>query len=384
MNKKIQHKQMYFFLALSTIAVSVGFQGWTTLLNNFSVQSANISGYQMGIIQSLREVPGFLTLLVIYALLIISEKRIVALGLLIMGLGICSVGYFPSFYGIIFTTLIMSIGFHYGQAMSNSLSLQAFDKQEAPIVLGRLNSISAVCSIGIGIVIYLMAQFLKFKPMFLILGAVPVIVGIIQLIVSPNTDHLAKQKKKMVFRKKYWLFYVLTFLDGARRQISVAFAIFLLVDKFHYTLTMVTILFVVNNVVNYVAGKKIGKLVNIFGEQKVLGMDYISLTIVCLVYAFSHSGILVGAMYIMDNIFYNASVGISTFFQKIASKEDIASSTSVGFTINHIAAVVIPFIGGVLWLLHYRYVFFGAAFIAVISLIASQLIGKELKKHRVD
>ena len=51
----------------------------------------------------------------------------------------------------------------------------------------------------------------------------------------------------MVFRKRYWLYYGLTFMAGARRQIFIAFAVFLLVKKFSYTVSDVAALFLLNN-----------------------------------------------------------------------------------------------------------------------------------------
>jgi len=380
-NTPIQNKKMYLFLALSMVAVAIGFQGWTILINNFAVNVVHVNGFQMGAIQSLREVPGLLSFLAIYLLLMMTEKRIVALGMLVMGLGICLVGYFPTYYGIIFTTLIMSFGFHYSQAMSSSLSIQAFDKKEAPVVLGKLNSVAAISSILVSIAIFGLTFVMGYKSMFILLGFIPIIFGFGLLFFAPKTKEMSKQKKKIVLKKKYWLFYLLTFLDGARRQIFIAFAIFLLVDKFHYSLAAVTILFIFNNLVNYFVGNRIGKLVNVFGERKVLTLSYAFLIVVFLIYAFTSSGLIAGLMYIIDNIFFNASVGISTFFQKIATKEDIAASTTVGFTINHIAAVVLPLVGGLLWLFHYRWVFIGAAIIAVISLVATQYINREIKKN---
>jgi hypothetical protein len=47
---------------------------------------------------------------------------------------------------------------------------------------------------------------------------------------------------------------------------------------------------------------------------------------------------------------------------------------AVGFTINHIAAVVLPAVGGLLWIIDYRIPFIFGAFLSMISLIAVQQI----------
>ena len=133
-------RRMYLFLLVTTIASQVGMQGWVTLINNFAVETAGFSAFDMGLAQSIREVPGFLSLLVIYLLLIMTEHRAAALAILVLGLGISITGFLPSFWGIVFTTLIMSTGFHYFEPLNQSLSLQYFSLDMAPVVLGRLRA----------------------------------------------------------------------------------------------------------------------------------------------------------------------------------------------------------------------------------------------------
>ena len=178
----------------------------------------------------------------------------------------------------------------------------------------------------------------------------------------------------MILRKRYWLFYFLTFMAGARRQIFMAFAVFLMVKRFEFSIQEVTILFVVNNLINYFVAPLIGKSINRFGERKVLSMEYASLIIVFLAYAFVDSRLIVAVLYILDHIFFGFSMAIRTYFQKVVDPRDIAPSMAVGFTINHIAAVVLPALGGMLWMLNYRIPFIAGACMSAISLMAVQLI----------
>jgi predicted MFS family arabinose efflux permease len=182
----------------------------------------------------------------------------------------------------------------------------------------------------------------------------------------------------MVLRKKYWLFYCLSLLAGSRRQIFVAFAVFLLVKRFEFSVQEVTILFVVNNLIGFVVNPLIGKAVNRFGERAVLSLEYATLVVVFLAYAYTDSKIVVACMYILDHLVFNFAMAIRTFFQKIADPKDIAPSMAVGFTINHAAAVLIPALGGMLWLLDYRIVFVAGTGLALISLALCQLIPDQL------
>jgi MFS family permease len=176
----------------------------------------------------------------------------------------------------------------------------------------------------------------------------------------------------MFLRRKYSLFYILTFLSGARRQIFVVFSILLLVQVFHFSVRDMTLLFIVNNIVAYILNSLIGKAINRFGERFISSIEYSGVIVIFLVYAFSTSKNVVMLMYIFDNILYNFDVAIRTYFQKVANPADIASTMSVGFTINHIAAVFLPALGGYFWMIDYRIPFIAGSALGVVSLVAAQ------------
>ncbi|MCK5075193.1 MAG: MFS transporter [Calditrichia bacterium] len=369
-NKSYQNKissitsnPMYYYLFILTIAATVGLQGWRTLFNNYAVEVCDLNGYHIGVIQSFREIPGFLALLVIYILLILKEHVLSAISIVILGAGLFITGFLPSFYGLVLSTLIMSVGFHYFETTNQSLTLQYFNKLETPIVFGRLRSYGALGNVLIGGIIWVLSQYLPYKEIFIIIGTIIMGLGIWALSKDPSNEDIPIQKKKMVFKKKYWLFYILTLLSGARRQIFIVFSVFLMVKIYSFSVQTITIIFVVNNIINYFVLPIIAKWINIYGEKKLLALEYGSLIFIFLAYAFIHSEIIVIVLYIMDHLFFNFSIAIKTYFQKIGDKEDIAPSMAVGFTINHIAAVVIPTFGGLLWLINYKIPFvIGAVF----------------------
>ena len=366
--------KMYRYLVVLTIASTIGLESWLTLFNNFAVEVVALEGNQIGLIQSVREIPGFLSLLVVFALLVIREHRLSALTIIILGLGMGLTGLLPSFSGLIFSTLIMSFGFHYFDTTCGSLTLQYFDEKTSPWVFGKLTSLASITNIGVGILIYCTALLLNFMQIYLLIGSLILAAGLWGLFQDPTKSDLIPQHRKMIFRKKYWLYYFLTFMAGARRQIFMAFAIFLMVKKFQFSVQEVTTLFVINNVINYFLCPLIGKSIIRFGERKILSLEYVSLIPIFLAYATAQSKILIMILYILDQVFYNFHIAIQTYFQKIGSPKDIASSISVSFTINHIAAVFLPAIGGMLWMIDYRIPFIGGAIFSLISLIAVQKI----------
>ncbi len=382
MIKEIRKNPMYFYLLFLTLATYGAFQAWRTMYNNFAVDVVGINGFQTGVIQSIREVPGFLALLVIYLLLIFKEQRLAAISVLLTGLGVALAGVLPSYGGLIVTTLIMSVGFHYYETVYQSLTLQHFNKKEAPIVFGRFKSFAALSNIIIGGIIWLSSQYFDLSWHFMVFGGIVFVIGVIAVLRKPTKTNVPSQQKKMVLRKEYWLFYTLNFLGGARRQIFVVFAVFMLVDRYDFTIKEIALLFIANNVITYFVAPLVAKAINRFGERLVLSVEYISLFFVFLGYAFIENRMAIASLYVVDHIFFSAAMAINTYFQKTGRTEDIAPSMAVGFTINHISAVVIPVIGGALWMLNWRIPFIAGAVITLVSLFFVQKI--RLPDAKVD
>ncbi len=365
---------MFRFLMVLTISSTIGLQAWMMLFNNFAVEQVHLTGEQVGMIQSVREIPGFLTLLAVFVMLVIKEHRLSAISILLLGTGLAITGFFPSYAGLMLTTVLMSFGFHYYETTNQSLTLQYFDKHQSPLIFGRLRSIAAASSIGIGIFILLISRLLSFKGTYLSVGGLIVAAGLWALTRNPVDKNIVPQHKRMIFKKKYWLYYFLTFMAGARRQIFMAFAVLLLVRKFNFSVQEVTALFVINNIINYFLSPMVGKSIVRFGERKVLSLEYFSLFFIFLAYAVVDSKIVVSVLYILDHVFFNFAIAIRTYFQKVGDPKDIAPSMAVGFTINHIAAVFLPALGGILWMVDYKIPFLAGAGMSLVSLAAVQKI----------
>lgn len=381
MLKEIKKNPMYPFLMVLVLSAMMGFQGWRSLLNNFAVEEAGINGFEIGVIQSFREVPGFLVFLVVFVLLLIKEHRLASFSIIILGVGISLAGFYPSFIGLTLTTVLMSVGFHYFETTNKSLTLQYFDTKQSPVMMAHLRSYGALGNITIGAVVWILTGFVSYTTSFLVIGIIVIVAGVTTLFMNPVKKDVAIQKKKLVLKKKYWLYYVLNLLSGARRQIFVVFAVFLLVEKYQYSVKEIVVLFILNNILGYFINPIIGKSINKYGERKVLSFEYIGLFLVFSGYAFIDNRFIIGVLYLIDHIFFNFAIGINTYLQKITDSEDIAPSTSVGFAINHITAVFIPVIGGLVWVYDYTIPFIAGAILSILSLFFVQKISVS-KIHR--
>ncbi len=355
-------------------AAPFSFAIWMALLNNFTVEIAGFTGKEIGMLQSIREIPGLLAFTAIFVLLLLREQILAILSLIILGIFVGITGYFTSEYALYATTLMMSIGFHYYETMQMSLTLQWIDKSQAPKTMGKQISAKSIASIMAYALLWLAAKYtsIPYEILFAIGGGVTVIIAIFIWLAFPHIDAHEVQHKKIILRKRYWLFYSLTFMGGARRQIFVVFAGFLLVTKFDYSVENISGLLLINYIVTSWFAPKLGTIIIKWGERNALIFEYIGLIFVFLGYALTQDVQVATALYVVDHLFFSFAIAQKSYLQKIADVQDIASTSSVSFSINHIAAVVIPLLFGVyLWPISPSLVFYVGAGMAFVSLVLS-------------
>ena len=364
------------FLYLFSAAVPLSFATWQALINNFAIEQVSFTGVEIGILQSLREVPGFIAFGVIFLLLIMREQTIAFLALIALGIGTALTGYLPTVMGLYFTTVLMSMGYHYAETIQQSLTLQLIDKQQLPLVMGRQIAIGAFTGLFAFAVLFLMVDFLDlgYELIYLLAGGATVAIAIMMAFKFPHFKGEAEQHKKIVIRKRYWLYYLLTFLSGARRQIFVVFAGFLMVEKFHFSVGEMSMLFLINGVLTIYLAPRIGRLVNYWGEKRTLTLEYAGLVVIFSCYAFAEPAVFACLLYIIDHIFFAMAIALKSYLKKIADPADMAATAGVSFSINHIAAVILPFVLGLLWIVSPPLVFLSGSVIALMSLVLSQMI----------
>ncbi|WP_367359006.1 MFS transporter [Syntrophus buswellii] len=369
-----KEKPMYTYLMVLVICASAGLQGWMALFTNFAKEVVGVNGFQIGVAQAVREIPGFLTFMVMYVLLIMKEHRLSAWSVVLLGIGIGATGYFPTFPGMLMVTVIMSVGFHFFETTNKSLTVQYFDRRDAPVVFARLRGYGALANIAVGTIVWGLSFLLPYHLNFLLLGIFISSAGIYMLSKNPVQEHGLQRQNKLVLRRKYWLYYVLNFLSGARRQIFIVFAVFLLVEKYRLSVSTIAGIYVLNYTLTYLTNRYISRAINVYGERVVLSLESASLFILFLGYALIENAWVAVVLYILDSIFFNFAIGLNTYLQKTADPGDLAQSTAIGFTINHISAVVIPLLGGSLWLLNWKLPFIIGAGLTLVSLYFTQKI----------
>ncbi len=363
-------------LMLMAATMQLGFASWNSLMNNFAVDALAFTGREIGIQQSIREIPGFLSFAAVFLLFAMREQTLAMVSLLLLGGGVAATGYFPTALGFYFTTFIGSVGFHYYETMHQSLTLQWLPKKTAPITMGKIIKVAAFSQLVAYGLVFLTSKYLQlpFTTIFLLFGGLTALAVFGMIVLFPTYPEGVPQHKKLIVRKRYWLYYALTFMGGARRQIFLVFASFMMVQRFGYAIHEVASLFIVNGLVSMWLAPKIGVLITRIGERRTLTLEYCGLIIVFTAYAFVQNAWLAAALFVIDHAFFAMAIAQKTYFQKIADPADIAPTTGVAFTINHIAAVVIPIVFGLLWLINPAAVFLAGAGMAGVSFILARLV----------
>ncbi|MBX2867707.1 MAG: MFS transporter [Acidiferrobacterales bacterium] len=377
-------KSPEMLLMVMASAVPLSFATWSAMINNFTIEVAGFSGKEFGILQSIREVPGFLAFAVIFFLIFIREQSLAMVSLLVMGIGTALTGYLPTVVGLYCTTLLMSFGFHYYETLQNSLSLQWLEKDRTAIALGRMLAVGSFTSLIAFALIYGGLQFftLSYHSILLAGGGASVLLALIAWVCFPKFHSKYEQHKRLILRKRYWLYYALVFFSGARRQIFIVFAGFMMVEKFGFSAANLTLLFLINCAINIWLAPLIGKMVFKWGDRQSLIFEYVGLMIIFTSYAFvTHAG-LAAILYVLDHLFFALAIAIKTYFQKIADPQEIASTAGVAFTINHIAAVILPAALGLVWLTSPQLVFLTGTAFAACSLILAMLIPNHPEQGR--
>lgn len=366
-------------LMIMAAAMQLSFAAWWNLMNNFAVHELAFTGREIGIQQSIREIPGFLAFTAIYVLLVMREQTLAYVSLALLGVGVAATGYFPTAWGFYLTTLVMSVGFHYYETMNQSLSLQWLPKEKAAAGMGKIIAVGAFAQlVAYGLIFVAWKTFeLSFSTVFLFAGLLTLCVVGFLIIAFPQFREGVPQRKSLVLRKRYWLYYALTFMGGARRQIFTVFAGFLMVERFGYDVHEVAGLFLINGVFSMILAPKIGSWIGRVGERTALTVEYIGLIGVFATYAFVTNATLAGALYVIDHAFFAIAIAMKTYFQKIADPADIAPTAGVAFTINHIAAVVIPVVFGLVWLVSPAAVFLIGAGMAFVSLVLARMVPRD-------
>jgi hypothetical protein len=362
------------FTAL-TFLFSFGFAVYSGVFQNFLRDVMHSNALGLGTLESLREIPGLLAAITAGTLVALAESRVSGLGLLITAVGIGATGLVPHFAGLIGITVFWSIGFHLYAAMSPAITLALAKGEEGGRHLGRMAGVGSIATLaGLGTA-YGAAQLfpkLDYNVYFVTAGVAILAAAVLCMGLSTHAE--GAPRARIILRREYSLFYLLTFLEGCRRQIFSIFASFALILVYHVPLRHMLALQFVNSILIAITAPRIGRLIDKTGEKGPLTFYSIGLIAVFLGYAcFENVGALY-ALFLLDNVLFSFGVGFTTYLHRIVRPNELTPCLSMGVTMNHIAAVTVPVGGAWLWVHFHNYhvPFWVGVTVAAISLTANR------------
>ncbi len=358
-------------IALNTFALFFGFIVWRVIFNNFAKEVLDITPTQIGIIQSVREIPGLLGFMVGALALYLAEVKIATLSIVLSGLGLMLVGRADSVFMLGVGTLVMSVGFHSFLSSNNALLLHFIKTKESGKAQGKIKSIESIAGVVATICVLVATLFFGYREVLTFFGALVTLVGI-YFTFTLRDNRAKEEERKVSLKKKYSLYYFLSFLRGCRRHIFTTFAIFLLVANYQISISSAALLFFISNAVTIYTNSLMGNLVEKWGERIVLAGSSFLLIFIFSGYAYISWLPLLAVFFVLDNILFGSSIALYSYARKISDKSDLTSCISFSVTANHISAVILPILGGVIWeLLGFRATFLFGATIVFIDMLFS-------------
>jgi len=364
----------WVLFASLTFCFSFGFAVYNGIFQNFIREVLQVSPSQLGVLESLREVPGLLTAFIAGTLAAFAEPRLAGLALMVCALGIGATGTAGNFWTLVAINVFWSTGFHLWSSVSPAITLSLAGGREGGRHLGRM---SAVGSIAVLVALgsaRLFKEYLSYKVLFLIAGAT---IGVAAVVAFMLSAHAASgERQPIILRRDYSLYYILTFLEGCRRQIFSTFASYVLILVYNTPVQTMLSLAFLNASLGVIAAPTVGRLVDRFGERRMLTLYYVLIACVFAGYAFFRDVRLLYALFVTDSVLFSFSMGITVFLNRIVRQGELTPSLAMGTTMNHVAAVIMPVLGGVLWkaLDDYRIPFWIGFGVVFLSMMAVQRI----------
>jgi predicted MFS family arabinose efflux permease len=337
------------------------------VFNNFISERLHVGPGQLGILESLREMPGLMTAFLASALVGLAEPRLGAVSLALMSLGFAALGRAEVFPTLVFWSVLWSLGFHLWASVQPALALALSEHGRVGARLGQLSSVAAVAGLLALLLVRELAPVLGYRGTFVLAGLC-ILCGSILCCLLPA--HLGTPDRvRFLVRRRYSLYYWLIFLEGCRRQVFGTFAIFVLVRQYHTSVTTTATLLFVNGLVTLVTAPKVGALIDRLGERKTLKFYYVSCFFLFLGYGVVHDLPTLYLFFCLDSFLFTFSLGITTYLQRILEPADRTPTLAMGVTCNHVAAVVVPLVGGQMWRMWgYETTFLAGSVVALISL----------------
>jgi MFS family permease len=353
---------------LSVLGLSgVAYGLYRGVQDNYLAEIVHISAFERGIVEFFREIPGLLVVFILAWMYRFSESRIFKIGIAIMTAGL--IGLLCSGTGkfvVVLFMVVFSTGEHIIMPVRTTMSLDLARKNKGGASLGITSALSQAGNIA-GFVLVTGAFFVfsrlgfdrndtvQFKTIFAVAAALMTAAVLISLALKEST--LKTSRRRFYFAKKFVKYYMLEVFYGARKQIFITFAPYVLILQYGADTSVIALLLAVCALFSAVFSPFMGKLIDRLGYKFIMVTDTLVLILVCLAYGFAHrifpqniAYIVVCVNYVLDAIISLASMASNVYVQDISdSQEEITATLSTGISVNQVISILIALLGGLIW-----------------------------------
>lgn len=358
-------------VAYASIGVFFGVQ--LTLFNNFVVERLGIEAHELGVVEAIREVPGFLNFVFLAMMIAMTPRLSASFMLIVMGVGIAAYAAIDSVETLVLFSLVWSVGFHAWLPLGQTMALLFSPEGAKGRALGFLRGVESLAWLATIGVTYFLLPYVGYGGMFIVAGIACVCGAVV--ISGASGRRPSGVDRSFVLKRKYALYYTLQFLQGWRKQMFITFAIFALVKVHGMPVETTIVLVFINQALIALTGPFFGRLVDRYGERLMLSISYVCLIGIFLGYGTIEHRPTLYALYCLDNLVFFGAIALTTYLHRVVDDGDLKPTLSMGVTWNHVASVLAPLIGGLAWqAFGYRVIFLSGAVIAAISLVVAQFI----------
>lgn len=349
---------MYFFAGASLLAMAGTI--FDTVFANYLKHAFSINAEQRGLLELPREFPGFAVTILAGALLFLPEVRVAAVAGAAAALGMVGLAFFtPSYGAMIGWMVLFSTGVHLMMPVQEAMAVNLAEAGRRGKRLGQLALVTtAAAVVACGLVWLVMHRDREdFRTTFLIAVGLSAASAAVFLVMPPHIPH-NRGRPRLVFRRRYWLYYVLSLLFGARKQIFLTFAPWVIVTVFDKPATVIATLFLASRLIGTPLKPLLGRLIDRVGPRLVLVADAVLLVGVCLGYAFARRmpspALALATIYtcfVLDDLLFAAGMARTVYVTRLATnQEEIVGTLAAGVSLNHAVSMIVPVFGGLLWL----------------------------------
>jgi hypothetical protein len=376
-----------FLIATAAMTTAGGIND--SIFNNFLSDTFHLSAGARGWLELPRELPGFLVVVMTGILAALPLTRVGSIGGLLFCIGMFGIAFLgKSFWPMTAMMMISSAGLHLIQPVSMSIAMSMGNEHTRGTRIGQTGAAETVGTVLGTAFVWLC--FSKVNPQYRLGFILAAVGGLITALVyyQINLKQLRQPRSRMVFKRKFFLYYLLEFLFGARKQIFLTFGPWVLIREYDRPAKSIASLLMTAALIGIVFKPFVGKVIDRIGEHKVLVFDGFALFFVCLGYGyakhlFSHdvAYYVAGACFIGDSMLFALGSGRAVYASRIAdSPQELNSTLAMGVSINHIVSMTIPAFAGFVWLAFgFERVFLAAAIIALVISATSTLVPKKGK-----